>query len=211
MMQRFFGVVMLVVLVAYASLGGACVSKEDRLIHDLGVMVPDNTAQKREAVELVDRAYRAYHDASKSEQRRVVEAAELLERAIRLDPGFATAHLNLGVLHLEQENYPTAISLLRRAQLLMPSDARPSYHLGVTYYKMGHSRAAIDSFLEAAQADPADHRAIRGLALACRSVHYATDMTVEVLRRARTLEPDENWRRIVDREIARQQRQLEVG
>lgn len=211
MMQRLLGVVMLVVLVACAGLGGACVSKEDAFVNDLGVMVPDNTAQKREAVELVDRAYKVYHDPGKSDERRTKEAAELLERAIRLDPGFATANLNLGVLHLDQANYPTAISLLRRAQLLMPSDARPSYHLGVAYYQMGHAKPAIDAFLEAARADPADHRAIRGLTLACRREQYATDMTLEVLKRATMLEPDEAWRRIIDREIARQERQLEVG
>lgn len=211
MMQRLFVWLPCGLMFVCVALGGACASKEEVFVGDLGVLVPDNTAQKREAVELVDRAYRVYHDSGKGEQRRVREAAELLERAIRLDPGFATAHLNLGVLHLEQKSYPTAISLLRRAQMLMPSDARPSYHLGVAYYQMGHSRPAIDAFLEAVQADPADFRAVRGLAVACRSEHFATDRTHEILRRAQMIEPDEAWRQIIGREVARQKRQLEIG
>lgn len=177
---------------------------------DLGMMVPDDTAQKREAVVLVNRAYGVYYDDDREEQARVSEAAGLLEDAIRLDPGFATAHLNLGVLHLEQNNLPTAVSRLRTAQRLMPGDSRPSYHLGVAYYRLHRAELAIEAYQMAIRIDQADLRAVRGLAAACRSIHYADDMTLEVLERSQMMEPNEEWRRIIDREIIRQQRQLDM-
>ncbi|MFI4915410.1 MAG: tetratricopeptide repeat protein [Phycisphaerales bacterium JB060] len=190
---------------------GCAGDKTKQFRDDLAPLVPDNTAQKREAVQLVNRAYEVYHDEERDPQKRVREAAGLLEQAIQLDPGFATARMNLGVLHLEQENLPAAVSLLRTAQRLMPSDSRPSYHLGVAYHRMGHSREAVDTFLMAIQIDQADVRSVRGLALACRSIHFANDTTLEVLERSEMMEPDETWRDLIDREIKRQRRQLEMG
>jgi len=189
---------------------GCATDKTERLRQDLSPLVEDNTAQKREAVVLVDRAYNAYYDEERKEEARVRDAAELLQRAIQLDPGFATAHLNLGVLHLEQEDLPTAVIRLRTAQRLMPGDPRPAYHLGVAYYRMRHAEPAIDMFLESIQVDPSNVLAVRGLALACRSIHYADDTTLEILERSQFLEPDEDWRRLYDREVTRQQRQLEL-
>lgn len=198
-----------VAMVSLCVIGFGCASnKADGFRRDLAPLVQDNTAQKREAVTLVDRAYVVYHDDQRKEEKRVSEAAALLEEAIRIDPGFATAHLNLGVLHLEQDNLPTAVSLLRTAQRLMPSDSRPSYHLGVAYYRMGHAKPAIDTFLTAIQTTPSDVQSVRGLALACRSIHYADDTTLEVLKRSQLMEPDEAWRHLVEREITRQQRLL---
>lgn len=190
---------------------GCATDKTDQFKIDLQQITPDTTAQQREAVVLVNRAYQVYHDNDRSKDNRVREAARMLEQAIQLDPGFATAHMNLGVLHLEQENLPTAVVLLRDAQRLLPSDSRPSYFLGVAYYKMGHAKAAIDSYLIAIQIDQADVRAVRGLTLACRSIHYADDTTLEVLQRSQIREPDEEWRHIIDREIIRQERQLDMG
>jgi tetratricopeptide (TPR) repeat protein len=203
--------VLAIAILPFLVLSAGCQSnKAEQFRTDLGQMVPDNTAQKREAVTLVNRAYEVYHDNDRAEEDRVREAAKLLENAIQLDPGFATAHLNLGVLHLEQDDLPTAVVLLERAKRLMPSDSRPSYHLGVTYYRMNHARLAIDEYLDAIAIDDADQRAVRGLTLACRSIHYADDTTLEVLQRSELMEPDEQWRHIIDREIIRQKRQLEM-
>ncbi len=203
--------VLAIAILSFAVFSVGCKSNDtEQFKKDLGQMVPDTSAQKREAITLVNRAYEVYHDNDRSEEERVREAARLLENAIQLDPGFATAHLNLGVLHLEQNNLPAAVALLERAKVLMPSDSRPSYHLGVTFYRMGRAKLAIDEFLKAVRIDDSDQRAVRGLTLACRSVHYADDTTLEVLERSELNEPDAEWRHIIDREIIRQKRQLEV-
>lgn len=190
---------------------GCATDRTEDFKRDLGEIVPDNTAEKQEAVRLVNEAYEVYHDNGRKNERRVAEAAALLERAIRLDPGFATAYLNLGVLHLENDNLPIAVTYFRRAHLLMPGDSRPSYHLGVAYYKMGHAREAIDTYVRAIEIDESDIRAVRGLALACRSIHYADDTTLELLRRSEMLEPDQEWRELMAREITRQERKLEMS
>jgi len=202
-----------VLFLAALSMGlvaSGCADRKQRFVNDLSPLVEDDTAQQREAVDLVDRAYQTYYNENRDEEERVAEAAGLLEQAIRLDPGFATAHLNLGVLYLEQDNLPMAVAILRNAQRLMPADPRPSYHLGVAYYRMGHAKAAIDTFLSAIQVDQADVRSVRGLALACRSIHYADDTTLEVLDRSQVMEPDADWREMIDREVTRQRRQLEM-
>ncbi|MFI4883094.1 MAG: tetratricopeptide repeat protein [Phycisphaerales bacterium JB064] len=199
-----------VAILACCAAGLGCADKKQQFVNDLSPMVEDNTAQKREAIQLVDQAFKVYYDQDREEEKRVREAAQLLERAIRLDPGFATARLNLGVLNLEQDNLPTAVSLLRDAQRLMPGDPRPSYHLGVAYYRMGHGKAAIETFLTALQIDQADVMSARGLALSCRSIHYADDTTLEVLERSQMMEADEDWRHLIDREITRQKRQLDM-
>ncbi|MEQ8316486.1 MAG: tetratricopeptide repeat protein [Phycisphaerales bacterium] len=190
---------------------GCATDRTEEFKRDLGGIVPDDTAQKQEAVRLVNQAYEVYHDNDRKQERRVAEAAALLERAIGLDPGFATAHLNLGVLHLENENLPMSVRFFRQAHLLMPGDSRPSYHLGVAYYRMGHAREAIDAYVRAIDIDESDIRAVRGLALACRSIHYADDTTLEVLQRSEMLEPDQEWRELMAREIDRQQRKLEMS
>lgn len=202
--------VLAVATLSFVAFAFGCASKVEKFERELGMMVPDNTAQKREAVVLVNRAYEVYYDDARKEEARVREAAGMLEEAIRLDPGFATAHLNLGVLHLEQDNLPTAITRLRTAQRLMPGDSRPSYHLGVAYYRLRRSELAIEAYQTAIRIDQSDLRAVRGLAAACRTIHYADDSTLEVLERAQMMEPNEEWRRIIDREIIRQQRQLDM-
>ena len=205
-----YRVVAMAILMCGVFIVGCAGNKTEQFRNDLSPIVNDNTAEKREAIVLVDRAYAAYYNEDRKEEVRVREATELLQRAIQLDPGFATAHLNLGVLHLEQDNLPTAVALLRTAQRLMPSDARPGYHLGVAYYRMGHARPAIETFVESIRVDPSSVMSVRGLALACRSIHYADDTTLEVLERSQLMEPDEEWRRLYDREITRQRRQLEL-
>lgn len=190
---------------------GCATDKTKQFKEDLGQIVPDNTAQKQEAVRLVNQAYGVYHDNDRAEEKRVAEAENLLRRAIQLDPGFATAHMNLGVLYLEHEDLPTAVKLFRTAQQLMPGDSRPSYHLGVAYYKMGHAREAINAHLNAIKIDESDVRAARGLTLACRSIYYADDTTLETLRRAEMMEPNDEWREIMSREITRQKRMLEMS
>ncbi len=201
-----------VAIISCLSLALGCATDSTKQFkEDLGEIVPDNTAQKQAAVRRVNQAYVVYHDNDREEAKRVEEARELLEEAIRLDPGFATAYMNLGVLYLENQDLATAVKLFRRAQQLMPGDSRPSYHLGVAYYKMGHAREAINAHLNAIKIDESDLRAARGLTLACRSIYYADDTTLETLRRAEMMEPSDEWREIMSREITRQKRKLEMS
>ena len=53
----------------------------------------------------------------------------LLERALALEPKFADAHLQLGILYSQQERYPDAIRQYKRALELNPSLALAHYRL----------------------------------------------------------------------------------
>ena len=51
-------------------------------------------------------------------QRRSKEAVEMLERALALDPGFASAHRALGEMHAVEGDYPRAWAHAREAARL---------------------------------------------------------------------------------------------
>lgn len=200
-------------LFAAALLLGACAGGGDREgpSPDFRLELPDDTAQQREAVRLVNAAYEAYYDQSRKPEQRVQQAASMLQRAITLDPGFGSAHLNLGVLYLEQGAYPTAINALRAAQRLKPSDPLPSYHLGVAYERIRRYEQAIEAYQTALRIDPDHLRSMRGLVSSCRRSLHADYSTLEIIRRAQLLEVDEQWRRQMEREVTRQERRLERG
>jgi tetratricopeptide (TPR) repeat protein len=65
----------------------------------------------------------------------------LLTRAIRLDPKFAAAYLQLGILHSERKNYPQAVADYQHA-IVADAQAQtqteePHYRLAQAYRQMG--------------------------------------------------------------------------
>lgn len=72
------------------------------------------------------------------------QVESLLKRALRLDPKLAAAHLQLGILHSEQKNFPEAVADFQNA-----IDAHPQtpleeahYRLAQAYRQMGHHAEA---------------------------------------------------------------------
>ncbi len=58
------------------------------------------------------------------------EIESLLKSAIALEPGFADAHLQLGILYADRRKYPDAIQQYRQAVKLRPDLAEAHYRLG---------------------------------------------------------------------------------
>jgi len=88
-----------------------------------------------------------YHDAV------IHQNEESLRQALRLDPNFAEAYLELGILALAKGQTATAITQLEKAVKLAPALAAAHYRLGLAYQKVGNT--------ERAQAELAQFRSLK--------------------------------------------------
>lgn len=84
-------------------------------------------------------------------------AADFFERAIGLNPLYAEAYNNLGVIHAKQSRFDKALALYRKAVALNPGYATAYTNIGVAFFKMNRFQDAIDSFDDALAANP-EHR-----------------------------------------------------
>jgi Flp pilus assembly protein TadD len=90
------------------------------------------------------------------EQGRVEEALREYREAIRLDPGYAEPHDNLGIaLYWARHEVDEAIQEYREAIRLAPQNARAHNNLGVAYRTKGLVDPALLEFREAIRLDPA--------------------------------------------------------
>ena len=89
-----------------------------------------------------------------------------LREAIRLNPRFARAYYNLGLLLSGQGHDQAAIISLRNAATLGPDDPESSYALATIYLRLGQTAAAATAAREALQRNPAH----QGAAALLRSV-----------------------------------------
>lgn len=74
------------------------------------------------------------------------EAQALMEKAIALDPAFADAHLQLGILYVDQGQYAKAVEQLSSAVRIDPNVATAHYHLAQAYSKTGQKLLASREF-----------------------------------------------------------------
>ena len=73
---------------------------------------------------------------------KLAQAQSLLEKAVRLDPKLAAAHLQLGILYSQQAVTSEAISAYRKAIEANPQLAEPHYRLGQLYSRAGEKSKA---------------------------------------------------------------------
>jgi tetratricopeptide (TPR) repeat protein len=71
-----------------------------------------------------------------------VQIESLLKHAIHLDPKFAAAYLQLGILHSEQKDFPRAISDYQQAIQADPKMEEAHYRLAQAYRQVGDAAKA---------------------------------------------------------------------
>lgn len=94
------------------------------------------------------------------------EASAAYERCLELDPGFASAHINLGTLHYHDRDFTAAERRYRAALALDSSYALAHFNLGNVLDETGRLDLAIQSYLEAVRLAPTYADAHYNLALA---------------------------------------------
>jgi tetratricopeptide (TPR) repeat protein len=74
--------------------------------------------------------------------------------ALRLNPGNAYAHVNLGLLHVRQGRSEEGLAYLRRAVAMVPDWAMVHYYLSRAYGMLDRPRDALAELRTAAELDP---------------------------------------------------------
>ena len=127
-------------------------------------------------------------------------AVTLFERAVRLDPSYARAHIELGVAYATKADYLSmselrdrALSSLRRAIELQPESGRAWRELGWILTAMGQNAEGIAAIRRALAIDPDDATAYAamGRALFIGSARFAE--AAEWYDRALTRNPKAGW------------------
>ena len=113
------------------------------------------------------------------------EARAEYERAIALDPKMPEAHLNLGILLLDKQQYAAAVAPLTKAVELLPAQSRPRSLLAVAQDRAGDHEAAARSFEGVLHLDPNDLTAN----------HYLGDLD---LRRGKPVEAEARFRHALE-------------
>jgi predicted CXXCH cytochrome family protein len=111
------------------------------------------------------------------------EGAELLRRAMAIEPDNADVRYALGLYLVRRHDYPGALDLLRRAHELMPDNARYAYVYAVALNSNGAAGEALALLEEAHRQHPADREVLMALVSIARDQgDFAT-----ALRHARAL------------------------
>jgi Flp pilus assembly protein TadD len=111
------------------------------------------------------------------------QGAELLHKALEIEPNNADVQHSLGLLLVRQHDYSGALDLLRRASELAPDNARYSYVYAIALNSTGASGQAMAVLDEAHLQHPTD----RDVLMALVSIARDTGDLATALRHAREL------------------------
>jgi Flp pilus assembly protein TadD len=185
-----------------AAMLAGCAGGGGNLETSLAEAATDDRPRIIQASRLDSQAQEAYRKG------KLPEAEELWRRAIAEADDYWSPRHNLGVFYTDQGNFIGAVNQLRRAAELAPGDHRPLYHLGVAYYNAGYAREALNAFQRAYEVQPREAVVLRGIFAAARVLNHADPETLEAMRGALLVEQDPQWRDRFQREVRRQERQL---
>jgi len=96
------------------------------------------------------------------------QGAELLRRAMTIEPGNADVRHSLALLLVRQRKYAEALPLLRQAAEMAPDNARYSYVLAIALNGAGASGEAVRVLEQAHRIHPTDRDILTGLILIAR-------------------------------------------
>jgi tetratricopeptide (TPR) repeat protein len=86
-------------------------------------------------------------------------AAKMFERAVQLNPRFASAYNNLSYAYLIEHSYDKAISQYKEAIAKNPNLVKPHFNLGLTYFYLQRQDEAYQEFQKVLKLDPENKKA----------------------------------------------------
>jgi tetratricopeptide (TPR) repeat protein len=114
---------------------------------------------------------------------------DLLERAIRLDPGHAYSYNALGIALLEKAEYDRAMLAFRDAVSRAPYWAYPLHNMALAYFQKGDYSAAIATYQQAIRMAPQYAYLPYNLGLVYQRLNRSKDAE-SMYRKALALRPD---------------------
>jgi predicted CXXCH cytochrome family protein len=132
------------------------------------------------------------------------EGAELLKKAMAIEPGNADVRYALGLYLVRKHDYPGALDLFRRAHELMPDNARYAYVYAIALNSSGAAGQALALLEEARQRHPADRDVLAALV----SIARGNGDVAAALRHARellTLDPSNTQLRSLVSDLEKRQ------
>ncbi len=124
-----------------------------------------------------------------AQQGRFDEAVRGFEQAIRLQPGFAEAHNNLGNIFLFQRKFDQAVACYRQALQLNPASAEAFHNLGNVLKEQGQLDEAVANFQRALSLRPSYANARNSLGSALQQ-QGKLDAAQASYQQALRLQPD---------------------
>jgi tetratricopeptide (TPR) repeat protein len=118
------------------------------------------------------------------------QAADLLEEAVRIDPGGAHAYNALGIAYLEQADFARAIPAFRDAIRRAPYWTYPLHNLALAYIETGDSAGAIRAYQQAIRLTPRYSYLPYNLGLVYQRLNRRKDAEA-AYRKAMALAPDQ--------------------
>ena len=179
---------------------------QDRLVRDLADLLRA-VIRPTGAATLETGVVGAYEAFSKGVLNLRVESYEsldravmLFEQAVALDPGYARAHLELGVAYTTKADYLArgelrahAVTSLRRALELQPDSVRAWRELGSVLIALGQDHDGFDALRRALVIDPADAGALGAMGRALFIGRAQFDEAAAWYERALTANPQAGW------------------
>lgn len=117
------------------------------------------------------------------------EAMAHAEEAVRLDPGNADAHANLGLAYERAGRLTEGERAAREAIRLKPDLANAHFNLGIVLGRLGRTGEAITSYESALKIHPRNATALTNLGLALTQVNRTSE-GIARLREAIAIDPD---------------------
>lgn len=179
---------------------------QDRLVQELadllrGVIRPTGTATLETGVV---GAYEAFSRGVLNLRAETYESLDravmLFEQAVDLDPGYARAHLELGVAYATKADYlargelrARAVASLRRALELHPESVRAWRELGSVLIASGQDNHGFEAIRRALVIDPTDAGALGTMARALFIGRAEFDQAASWYERALAANPKAGW------------------
>ncbi|HET7207031.1 MAG TPA: tetratricopeptide repeat protein, partial [Terriglobales bacterium] len=168
---------------AYRKFGKLVADDEDTWINLSG----NNNTAESDHNSPADRAFLQGYEAL--QKRDMTTAGEAFRRVIQLDPKYAYAHGNLGLVYLAQNDNEDAFAELRKEEELHPENEFAYRALALALVRLHRNEEAMQQWRQLLKVDPKNRDAVLGLGgLLIRAKKYGE--AVSVLEDAAKLAPD---------------------
>jgi len=128
------------------------------------------------------------------------QAAKKFSEALKKDPSFADAALNLAVTYQKLGSHQKAIETLKGIDLVKESHPEYYYALGASYFHLEYYRSAEEAFLSARRIDPWHFKALFSLAM----IYTRTGRKAEAKAAWNeyiSIAPDDEWKDLAKKRL----------